>query len=74
MLLIQHLYVESGRFAGGKRIHLSAQRIDLTGNLRRRPATRALEKHVFEEMGEPFLPPLFIAGTDIHPNADRDGL
>ena len=73
-LLIQHLHIKGRRFSGGERIHLTPQRIDLTGNLRRRAAARSLEEHMLQEVRQPLFPRLLIARSDVDPYADRDGL
>ena len=49
-VLVEHLDVVAGVFLGGKRVELTADRIDRLGNDLRRSARRALEQHVLDEV------------------------
>jgi len=50
-MLIKYFHIERGGLPGGKGVHLATQRIDLARNVAGRPAGRAFEEHMFNEMG-----------------------
>ena len=72
-MLGDHLRVVAGTFLGGKRIHLSAQRIHLHGDVLRRAALRALEQDVLDEVRKAVLLRAFIHGSRADPQPDADG-
>jgi hypothetical protein len=71
-MLIKYFHIERGGLPGGKGVHLATQRIDLARNVAGRPAGRAFEEHMFNEMGISGLRRLFVTRSGINPNADGD--
>src|SRR3989475_8373954 len=69
-VLIEHLDVEGRRLAGRKGVLLAAQGVNLPGNLGGRPGPRSLEDHMSKEVGQTGYSSAFIAGPDVHPDAD----
>src|SRR5215213_5902110 len=73
-MLIENLHIEGGRLAGREGVHLSAEGVNLPGDVDGRSSGRPFEEHMFNEMRKPGLRGFFVTGTDINPNADRDRL
>ena len=73
-ILLQHLAVIGGVFAGGIGVDLAPDILNLTRNGRRIPARSALEGHVFEEMRGAIHRRILMAGAGGDIGAEGDGL
>ena len=68
----EHLRVVAGVLLAGERVEHAADRVDLLGDLRRRPPLGALEEQVLEEVRDARLLARLVARAVLHPDADRD--
>ena len=73
-VFLQHLHVIGGLFARRVGVDVAADRLDLLGDLHRRPTFGALERHVFEEMRDAVLRLQFVARASRDVRSERDGL
>jgi len=71
---LEHARIERGGLHAGRRVEIAADRLDLLGDLLRAAPRRALERHVFEQMGNAVLVGQFVAAAGAHPHAERCGL
>ena len=70
-MLIEHFDVEADAFFGGESVHVSANGVDLPGNLFGRTALGALKNHVLDEMRDPIPLRIFVPRTGLQPYSDR---
>ena len=70
-VLLQHLGVIRGAFARGIGVEVAADRLDLLGDGAGAAPLGALERHVFEEMGDAVDLGRLVPGPDIDPQAER---
>ena len=69
-MLVEHLGVEAGHFLARKRVQHSADRVYRLRNLLGRAFARALEHHVFDEMGDSISVRCFGARSRAQPDSD----
>ncbi len=72
-VLIEDLGIEADLLFGGEGIEHAPDGVHFTGNVFGRASLRALEDHVFHEVGKAVLFGDFAAGTVADPNAYGDG-
>src|SRR6266478_7679697 len=72
-VLIEDFDVEADTFLRRESIHIAADRIDLAGDGFGGAGFRALEHHVFDEVGDAVPFRIFVARAGLQPDADRDG-
>ena len=70
---IEHAGVVAGLLFGGKRIEVTAERLEALRDFTHVPVVRAFEDHMFEEVTYSVLGGFFVSGPDIGPDADRNG-
>ena len=73
-VLLQHLRVIGGALARGIGVEMAADRLDLLGDRAGAAPLGALEGHVLEEMRDAVDLGRLVAGADIDPDAERDGV
>ncbi len=73
-VLAQHAGVIGGGVDTGRGVEVAADILDLFGDLLGAAARRALEGHVFEEMGDAVLGSRLAPAAGPDPDAERDGL
>ncbi len=73
-IFLQYLGVIGGLFAGRVGVQMAAHRLDFLGDLRRRAAFGAFERHMLQEMRDAILYLGFVAGAGGDIGAQRDGL
>src|SRR5579885_2260797 len=71
-MFVEQLHVEAVAFLGSESVHIAADRVNLAGNVFGRSVFSALEHHVLNEMRDAVPLRIFVAGTALDPNADRD--
>ena len=71
-MLVEHLDVVARVFLRGERVELAADRIDRLRDVFRRPARRALEEHVLDEVRDAAALGRFVARPARQPHADAD--
>ena len=72
-VVLQHAGVVGGHLARGVGVDVAAHILDRLGNLQRAASPRALERHVFEEMGDTVLLGALVTAAGIDPQAQRGG-
>ena len=72
-VLIEDFDIEADTFLRRESIHIAADRINLAGDGLGGAGFRALEHHVFDEMGDAVPFRIFVAGAGLQPDADGDG-
>ena len=65
---IHHLGMIAGVFHGRERIGVTADRVELLGNLIGGPLSGTFKNHVLNKMRQPVFRRVFITGTDINPD------
>ena len=71
---LEHARVIGGALGAGRGIEIAADRLDLLGDLAGGAPSRALERHVFEEMRDAVLVAPLVAAAGIDPDAERGRL
>ena len=70
-MLVQNFNVEANAFLGGESVHVAANRINLPGDIFRRPRFRALEHHVLDKVRDAIPFRILVARARLEPYADR---
>ena len=71
-VLVQNFYVEANAFFGGKRVHVSANRIHLPRNVLGGARLGPLEDHVLQEVRDPVSRAIFVPRSRPQPYPNRD--
>ena len=70
-MFIEYLDIETNAFLGGESVHVSANGVDLPGNLLGRSVLRAFKNHVLDEMRDPVTWSIFVPRTGLQPYSNR---
>ena len=68
-VLVEDLDVVAGVFLGSERVEVSAERVDLLGDVFRRTRGRALEEHVLDEVRDAAMLDRFVPRSSREPHA-----
>src|ERR1039457_2595858 len=72
-MLVEDFDVEADAFLRRESVHVAADRVDLARDGFGGAGFRALEHHVFDEVGDAIPFRIFVARAGLEPDADRDG-
>src|SRR5581483_1665054 len=72
-MLVENFDVEANTLFGGEGVHVSADRVDLTGDVFGGARLGSFEDHVFNEMRDPVVLGVLVARSGFDPNADGYG-
>src|ERR1700674_558203 len=72
-VLIEDIDIEADAFLRRESVHVAADRINLAGDGLGGTGFRALEHHVFDEVGDAIPFRILVAGAGLQPDANRDG-
>ncbi len=73
-VILEHAGKIAGMLDGGRRVEISPDILDGLGNLKGRPGTGTLERHVFEQVRDAMLGLALGPCTGLHPHAQRGAL
>src|SRR6476620_6580010 len=71
-MLIQHLDAEADAFFGGEGVDVAADRVDLPRNIFGGAVLSPFEDHMLDEMRNAIPLLVFVAGSGLNPDSDRD--
>jgi hypothetical protein len=72
-VLIEDFYVEADALFCGERVHVPADRVHEARNVSGGAVLGPLEDHVLQKMRDAIEFRVFVAGTGLHPDPDRNG-
>ena len=70
---LEHAGIVGGRFRAGRGVEFAADRLKFLGDLARTAPLGALERHVFEQVGNAVLVGVFVAAAGADPDPERGG-